>query len=273
MSIAAGICEASPPSASQWAERLCTPGCSIRRFQRRPCRSRLPSARHRRHRRVNGLNGFAPRLFYSTLSASPMSIAAPICKASPPPASQWAGRLCTPGCSIRRFQRRPCRSRLPSARHLRHRRVNGLNGFAPRLFYSTLSASPMSIAAPICKASPPSASQWAERLCTPVVLFDAFSVAHVDRGSHLQGIAAIGESMGWTALHPGLFYSTLSASPMSIAAPICKASPPSASQWAERHGHSQSPRAARRTRPRRGSDRSARGANPGEDRICRKAQP
>ncbi len=40
-----------------------------------------------------------------------------------------------------------------------------------------------------------------------------------------------------------------------------------------RHGHFQSPRAVRRTRPRRGSNRTARGANPGEDRICRKAQP
>ncbi len=74
-------------------------------------------------------------------------------------------------------------------------------------------------------------------------------------------------------LHPGLFYSTLSASSVSIAAGICEASPPPASQWAERNGHSQSPRAVRRSRPRRGSNRSARGANPGMTESAARPNP
>ncbi len=100
--------------------------------------------------------GLHPRLFYSTLSASSASVAAGICDAAPRPASQWTERhaharppdairrtrprrrltpadhavpgVCTPGCSIRRFQHRRCQSRLASARQRRHQRANGLNG-------------------------------------------------------------------------------------------------------------------------------------------------
>ncbi len=74
-------------------------------------------------------------------------------------------------------------------------------------------------------------------------------------------------------LHPGLFYSTLSASSVLIAAGICEASPPPVNQWAERHGHAQPPGAVRRTRPRRGSNRSARGANPGRTESAARTNP
>ncbi len=288
VSIAAAISEASPPPVNQWTERRShaqPPGAARRTRPRRQPAPRgrcstptgLTSSDHPDSR------GLHPGLFYSTLSASSVSIAAGICEASPPPVNQWTERrshVQPPGAAGRtRPRRQPApRGRCSTPTGLTSSDHPDSRGLHPGLFYSTLSASSVSIAAAISEASPPPVNQWTERhgYTQPP---GAARRTRPRRQPAPRGPCSTPTGLTSSAhpdsrgLHPGLFYPTLSASSVSIAAGICEASPPPVNQWTERRSHAQPPGAANRTRPQRGSNRSARGANPGEDRICRKAQP
>ncbi len=173
-------------------------------------------------------------------------------------------------------------------------------GLHPGLFYSTLSASSMSIAAGIREASPPPVNQWTDRH-GPAQLPGAVRRTRPRRDSTAWSRPAPGRSTsdstpkglnGMVTPGPRAQYVGLDPEGTEQISPGCttpgrigsaaRPNPEGVGQrsprrttslQSTRHGHAQLPGAVRRTRPRRGSNRSARGANPGEDRICRKAQP